>query len=880
MKKLAFGSLYLCLSLSSYSQQAHSLTVGPFLSDPIGFHDQSPDLSWKLPEEFTAQSAYKIEARTDGTDLNTGWIESNQSLFIPFPFAPLESRQSFNWRVKVKDQDGTESEWSEEASLEIGLLSKKDWHAHWIHPHQEIDLHSEPVAYLRRAFKLNKAIREARLYATARGVFKLKLNNKRVGQDHFANGWTPYDQRIDTLTYDVTDLLQQGENLIQAALGTGWYAGRLPFETQVRGPYGVVPELLLQLEIEYSDDSTTTIISDGDWQGTYQGPIKSSSFYDGEIYDAERATGDWENVQSVSNLGAAMLKPKPFEPIRKESLRSPISITELDPGKFSFDLGQNMVGWARIKVPAEKGKTITLRFAELLQKDGNLYTENYRTAKSTDSITPASDGIMEWEPSFTFHGFRYVEISGLPNGSAPQSDWVTGVVLQSSMDLKGDFESSNPKLNQLQSNILWGWKGNSLDIPTDCPQRDERAGWTGDAQVFAPTSLFLTHSLAFWKSWLESMRLEQDSTGVIPDIIPTARKKWRNRAPGWMDAATIIPWESYLRTGDLSVLKDNYKMMKRLVSWYQNQASADGMLTDLRKGYGDWLQPFQITPPDPKDRESDRKGDTDLNYLGNAFYTRSSQILANTANILGLEDEALQLSIEADSLKRSFQELYFASDGSLKLPVETQTAYALAISFDLLPEDLQKKAGNHLARLVLEADGHLRTGFLGTPHLIPALDKIGHSELAYSILIKETYPSWFYSINQGATTMWERWNSYSHEDGFGDAGMNSFNHYAYGAIGQWMYERLAGLSPDPEHPGYKHFFIRPLTSVPLDSAAAELETPYGKASSSWQKRADGSIILEVTVPPNSAATIIEPNDNKIELQAGYHTLRLLPTPKS
>lgn len=874
MKPIAFGIAILAAGSTGHATPAHSLAVGAFQSDPIGFHDAAPPLSWKLPEGEMGQTEYRIQISTNGKTFDSEWVESEQSVFVPFPGEALQSREIATWRVNLKNEKGEALGWSEEASIEMGLLSNADWSAKWIRPNQPIDPVAEEVAWLRKNFQTRSSIEKARLHVTARGVFELQLNGKGVAEDYFANGWTPYDERLDTLTYDVTDqLIQFATNELVAKLGTGWYAGRLPFETKERGPYGKQPELLLQLEISYRDGSVETVVSDESWQGTYEGPILASSFYDGETYDARRLPRNWQAVVANSELGPAKLQPKPFAPIRKVDELIPNSINEVEPGRYVFDLGQNMVGLARIRIPIKVGETVTLRFAEMLLPDGSLYTENYRTAKSTETYIAANEGLIEWEPSFTFHGFRYVELSGLPPGSVPKADWVTGIVLQTPLQSIGSFECSLPKLNQLQSNIRWGWIGNSLDIPTDCPQRDERAGWTGDAQVFAPTALFLTDSLAFWKSWLQSMRMEQDENGVIPDIVPTARKKWRNLGPGWMDAATFIPWEAYIRTGDKSVLSDNYAMMIQLVDWYRSQSN-DGLIRQMSKGYGDWLQPHQITPPDPKKNMSDRMGDTDFAYLGNAFYARSLQILANTAATLRKTEEATQYSAEAEALREKFRDRYFSPDGKLLLPIETQTAYALAISFNLLPAELEKKAGQHLSRLVEQSNGNLRTGFLGTPHLIPALDKTGHSELAFSILTKETYPSWFYSINQGATTMWERWNSYSHEDGFGDASMNSFNHYAYGAIGQWMYERLAGLAPDPETPGYKHFFIRPLTDIPLDSAKAELETPYGTISCSWIRADDGSVTLSAMVPPNTTATLAMPDTSTQNLAPGSHRIKL------
>lgn len=864
---LPIVALAITASLQASAAPAESLTVGEGFVNPLGFHNASPTFSWKLPVGVKGQTAYRIETKAGEKSWDSGWAESEQSTFVRYGGEPFASQQQVEWRVSFRDEKGKDSGWSKPAHFEIGLLSAADWQAQWIRPSQEMSTNGEPVANLRRTFTIGKKVAKARVYVTARGLFELKLNGVRVGNDYFASGFTDYNKRIDTSTYDVTSQLRSGSNTVEAMLGTGWYAGRLPFETKNVGPYGKHPELLFQLEVTYKDGSHGTIVSDGQWEGTFEGPLLSSSIYDGESYDARKELTNWKTVQTSSELGPARLEPKPFPPVREAQTLAVQTIAEPQPGRFVFDLGQNMVGWARIKVPAEKDQTVTIRFAEMLNDDGTLYTNNYRTAKSTDTFTAAKTGVIEWEPHFTFHGFRYVELSGFSTTMKPQKDWMTGVVLHSDLLQIGKFESSHATLNQLQSNIVWGWRGNSVDIPTDCPQRDERMGWTGDAQVFCPTAMFNTDSYAFWKSWLESMRDDQDADGVIPDIIPSANQKFRGRSPGWLDAATFIPWEIYVRTGDIGVLEENYAMMQKLVGWYRTQL-VNGLLPEI-KGVGDWLQPF------PKVKQKDvRKGDTPTSLIGAAFCARSAQILADTARVLKRDADAKRDVEEAAAVKDAFFKYYFDDSGKLQNAPETQTAFVLALAFDLVPLKLKPKASAQLAQLVRDADGHLRTGFLGTPHITRVLDENGYADLAYELLFQESYPSWFYPINQGATTMWERWNSYTRDKGFGDAKMNSFNHYAYGAIGQWMYERIAGLAPDPENPGYKHFFVRPLIGGPLDSARAEIETPFGRAVSAW-KRQDGKLTLDVVVPPNTTATIEFPDNRPPQtVNAGTHQFRL------
>jgi len=856
---------------------ALQLSVGEGFVDPLGFHDSTPSFSWKLPEGVKAQSAFHIEVRdaqSRKTVWDSGWVESDQSVFVPYGGKPLASRQQLAWRVRFRDETGTDSDWSESARFELGLLSSKDWKAKWISSEDKPDSGKEPVSWLRREFPIRKEVERARIYVTARGLYEIHLNGEKVGNDCFVPGWTSYEKRIDTLTYDVTEALQQGGNGLGVELGSGWYAGRIGLPGK-RNRFGHGSQLLLQLEIAYADGSSETVLSDGKWKVTTDGPIRASSIYDGEEYDARMEMtgwdspgfddGEWSGVEVNNDLGDAILVPKPFAPVRSTETLAVKEVTEPQPGRFVFDLGQNMVGWAKLDILVEKDQTVTVRFAEMLNPDGTMYTENYRSAKSTGTYTAAKTGRISWEPTFTFHGFRYVELSGMPEGTRPEKGLVEGIVLHSDLPIAGTFESSHEKLNQLQSNIIWGQRGNFLDIPTDCPQRDERLGWTGDAQVFCPTSMFNYDCHAFWKSWLGSMRDDQMDDGRVPHVIPDVLGD--GDSPGWMDAATFIPWEVYVCTGDADILAENFQMMERLVGFYRSQAK-DGLIDSDRKeglaGFGDWLQPYA----------PDVKGDTPLDLLTTAYYARSTRILADSARVLGKSTEAKEYAAEAAAIRQAYADHYFGADGKLKNTPETQTGYLISFAFELVPTDLQEKAAGHLVRLVHEADNHLRTGFLGTPYIAQVLDRTGHADLAFKVLFKETYPSWFYSINQGATTMWERWNSYSHTDGFGDVNMNSFNHYAYGAINQWMVERVAGLAPDPAHPGYKHFFVRPVIGKQLDWARAEYETPYGKASSGW-KREDGKVVMDIVVPPNTTATIEFPNGRKSEtVSAGIYRYEL------
>jgi alpha-L-rhamnosidase len=853
----------------------YRLAVGEGFLNPLGFYDASPTLSWQLPEGTKAQRAYRIVAASsaallpDNADLwDSGKVDSGRSAWLPYDGKPLESRQRLHWQVKTWDEAGRASEWSEPAFFELGLLGNGDWKGRWIRMTQPETVNREfnliaakgkgksekfIPEYFRRPFELDGEIAKARLYVTAKGLYELYLNGQRIGEDYMAPGWTPYYKRIPTLTYDVTEQLRTGANLLGAVLGQGWYSSPI-WNRRYSYPKDK-PLLLLQLEITLADGSTKTIVTDASWKATKTGPLRFSQIYDGEVYDARMEMpgwnelgfddSDWSGVtEKVLNPDVA-LAPKRHYPVRPILELKTVKVSEPQPGRYVFDLGQNMVGWPRLKIPVKNGKTVTIRVAEMLQQDGTLYTANYRSAKSTDFYTPATTGTVNWHPTFTFHGFRYVELSGLPEGVTPEPDWVTGVVLHSDFPAIGGFTSSHDKLNRLQSNIRWGQRGNFLDIPTDCPQRDERLGWTGDAQVFAPTSMFNFDVHAFWMSWLQSMREDQLPGGQIPNTIPNSMKGGMG-SPGWADAAVTVPWNVYVRTGDKGVLEENYGMMTQWLGYYE-RLSRNGIVN--RGGFGDWLQPNK--------KGEGRSGDTPGDLIATAYFGYDSALMQKTAEVLGRTEEAERYARQFAEVRRAFSNKFFDESGQLTVPVPTQTGYLLALGFDLLEPELREGAVRNLLALIEEADGHLRTGFLGTPLICPVLDEIGHPELAYQVLFKETYPSWFYSINQGATTMWERWNSYSHKDGFGDVGMNSFNHYAYGAVGEWMYERIAGLAPDPERPGYKHFFIQPVPGGPLTHARAELQTPYGRVVSGWKQTPEG-LTIEAIVPPNTTATLVVP----------------------
>ncbi len=715
----------------------------------------------------------------------------------------------------------------------------------------EVSFHAHPGYYFRKDFEASGKVVKARMHASALGTFEFQINGQRVGSDLLAPGWTAYDARVETISYDVTDLIREGGNTVGALLGEGWYAGTL-FMRNLSSLNGEMPKLLGQLELTYGDGRTEVLATDSSWKFTDEGPITASGFYYGEDYDARRELGDWAmpgynasgwmSVKATKIAPRPLLEPKRMMPVRIMQEVAAKSVREIKPGVFLFDLGQNLVGFPELTLPVRKGGVIHVRVAEMLDKEGTPFTENYRSARSEAYYTAAVDGEVKWSPTLTFFGFQYVELSGFPAGTRLDTGAVVAKVIHTAFTSTGEFTSSHQKLNQLQSNIRWGQIGNFVDLPTDCPQRDERLGWTGDAQVFLPTSFFNYGVHSFWARWLQTVRDEQKPDGLVPHVVP-AVALGEGSSPGWGDVIVTAPWEIYVRTGDLRILRDNYDAMKKWVARYERDA--EGYINGM-KGFGDWLQPYA----------KDQRGDTPHPVLATAYFGRCARILSWTAEALGKEEEANRFQKLHGDIQSAFTKTFLNSDGEFMVN-GTQTGYLMALGYDLIEAGLRGKVETQLLASFESAGRHLRTGFLGTPLLASVFEDAGHPEISYELLFKETYPSWFYSIDQGATTMWERWNSYSHADGFDKGGMNSFNHYAYGAIGQWMYERVAGLTPDPENPGYKHFFVRPLIGGPLEWASAQLDTPYGIARSGW-KIASDRLAIDVTVPPNASATVVFP----------------------
>lgn len=850
------------------SQAPINLSVSEGLSNPMGFYDANPTFSWKLPIGMQEQTAYFISVASspdllpDKADLwESGKVESNQSIFVDFGGEPLVSKQKVYWQVKCWDQDNNESDWSDVAHFELGLLSNEDWKGDWISiPAEELTETDDRGSllfrpqYMRKEVDLGSEVKNARLYITAKGVYEAHINGKKVGADVMSPGWTP-DKSISTLTYDVTDMLTEGKNTLGAVVAEGWRSGRINLRS-TKKTLEHTPQLLYQLEIENAD-GTQTILSDNSWKVTTRGPIRTAKIYDGETYDAHYEMGDWsENgyddsawlaAETHEVVDSVLLLPKRYQGVKDQLQLDVQNILPQKGNKAIFDFGQNNVGVPHVNLPMRKGDTLVIRFAEMLDLDGSIYTDNYRSALSTDYYIAANDGFVEWRPTFTFHGYRYIELSGYDSAKQPEKEWVKAIVQHTDFETNGTFSSSHDKLNHLQSNITWGLRSNFFDVPTDCPQRDERLGWTGDAQVIAPTAIYNADMYAFWAGYLQNVRQEQREDGSIPNVVPDVLHG--GTSSGWGDVCVIAPWELYFRTGDKNVLEENYNMMKAWLEYYASKAEEH---IPKMYSFGDWLQPF---PQPNTDSGRMRRGDTPADFVSTAFYARSIELTLRSAIVLNKTEDIQKLECLHEELKTAFENEFFDENGRVKFEIETQTEYLMALAFGLLSDEKEQMVEQHLKRIIAGCDNHLRTGFLGTPLLPLVLDEIDEIDLMYTILFKETYPSWFYSINNGATTMWERWDSYTAENGFHKDGMNSFNHYAYGAIGQWMYERIAGIKPLTA--GYKEILIAPIPGGPLTSAQAKYNSPYGEVSSAW-KIENGTFELKATVPPNTTAKIVIP----------------------
>ncbi|WP_339293123.1 glycoside hydrolase family 78 protein [Paenibacillus sp. FSL W8-0187] len=825
--------------------------------NPIGIGEEHPRFCWKLvsDERAVSQTAYEIEVSNDDTFAKPLWtsgkVASTQSVHVELSEWGVSSCKRYTYRVRAWNQAGEISEWSDAAYWETGKLQGEKWAGKWISaPRSLLPADSAHLPLLRKSFSLKSPIAKARIYASALGLYELELNGQRVGDGYFTPGWTSYDHTIQTQTYDVTEMLHSGQNAIGAWLGNGWYKGQLGWEDR-RAIYGECLALLLELHITYADGSEEVIATDSSWQSA-KGPIKMSELYHGETYDARLElegfssgnynANDWYGVELIDHV-YDKLKPQINEPVRAVQTVQPVECLTTPKGETVIDFGQNLVGWVRFSVSGDEGTVLTLQHAEILDSDGNFYTENLRTAKQTIQYTLKGGGKETYEPHFTFQGFRYVRLDGF---TEEQLDPVAfeAVVLHSDFEETGTFQCSEPMVNQLQSNIRWGLKGNFLDVPTDCPQRDERLGWTGDAQMFIGTAAYLANVAPFFTKWLSDLAAEQRDDGAVPFVVPHLLGDEAYASAAWGDAAVICPWTVYVNYGDRRILERQYRSMKSWVSYIKAQGENE-YLWNTGFHFGDWLG------LDAK--SGDYVGATERDLIASAFYCYSVELLKKTAVVLGQEKDAALYTELKEKVVAAFRNEFVTPSG--RLAASTQTAHVLALMFGLLDEEAEKRAAKRLYSLLEESRFHLTTGFVGTPYMNHVLSQHGMHDAAYKLLLQRDYPSWLYPVTKGATTIWEHWDGIKEDGSFWSRDMNSFNHYAYGAIGEWLYRTVAGIQTVEEAPGYKHIVIAPVPGEGLTWAEGKIDTLYGTVRSSWGMESGGAFQLEVSIPPNTTAEI-------------------------
>ena len=898
--------------------------VSEFLENPLGLETTEPRLSWHLedPRQGARQTAYRIAAASSAEKLmagecdlwDTGRVESSNTLDISWGSdalgaqasslrhrgqdarapSPLRPRDSVFWRVMVWDKDGKPSPWSETAHFEIGPFGKGDITALWIGARKPRTRAGMSAPMFRKAFRLAAKPIRARLHASALGDLEMSVNGRPASEDLFVPGWTDYRKRVPLVTWDVTALLRKGENVLGAMLGDGWFAGTMVWPDH-RNHYGPSTAFLAQLEVELADGTRQTIVSDKSWLYTENSPVRSSDHYNGETYDARLEKPGWDapgfDVRGWRRVAIIEDRPKPAlcgriaDPVRRQALLPALQRTEPSPGRFVFDFGQNMVGRPRLALRGHPGAVITIRYAEMLNADGTMYTENYRTAKSTDvyicgramgASLPGRDISTKcpsetYEPHFTFHGFRYVELSG-DFAVPPECGDVTGVVIHSTMAQTGFFECSDPLANRLWSNLNWGQAGNYFEVPTDCPQRDERLGWTGDAQVFVRTAAYNRDIAAFMEKWMRDIADAQHTDGAFTDIAPDVFPQANAGHCGYADAGVVVPWTMFLFYGDTRILHRHYDSMARWLDWWGGVCTPEGVVRyrDCWH-YGDWLA---VDCPVDEDGNAIREAaPTPCDLLATAYYARCVGIMADAARALGRTADARRFAALRRKVAAAYRREFVTPGG--RVAGDTQTGYLVTLGFGLV-EDTKTVARmvERLAFLIESRDNSLTTGFLGTPLLCPVLTRFGRPDLAYRLLQRRAYPSWYFPILDGdATTMWERWNSYSSKHGFGDASMNSFNHYAYGAIGEWLYETVGGIAP--AEPGFRRIRFAPVPGGDITWARASVATRHGTASIAWRRHDSAPDILDVrvVVPPNTTAVLELPGRPPRELTPGAQSIR-------
>ncbi len=876
------------------SATAHEVTTRElrceYHHNPLAIGTTQPRFSWKIkPIDPAArdvrQVAYEIQLahQADGFAQKLFWgsgkIISAATDQIVYAGPSLIPRDHIIWRVRVWEAGGEISAWSEPASFGVGLLEQTDWTALWISARDDHAFTTKeniknfsgdpkrgqivmtPAKYFRQVFQTPQIAR-ATLYATALGVYTLEVNGHRVSDERLAPGWSAYQRRIHYQTYDVTKLVREGKNAIGATLADGWYAGYLAYGLLTgqeglspgidgRYYYGISPAIRIQLELELTDGSHQTIITDPHWK-TALGPITESDILMGESYDARQELPAWSTPEyddskwafAVCKTGtASKIEPHPGVPVRAIEEIAARTVHELKPGVFIFDLGQNISGVARLKVKGKSGDKVTIRYAEILHPDGSLSTENLRSARAVDTYILKGDPAGEtWTPEFTYHGFQYIELTGFPG--QPTSDAVTGIVIHSDTPRHGSFACSDPMLNRLYQNIVWTQRANFFEMPTDCPQRDERMGWTGDAQIYVRAATFNADIASFYTKWLRDLNDDAWDYGAYPAYAPRplARPN-EHHAAGWMDAGVICPWTIWQVYGDTRVITEHWRKMNDFMEWRKKRdPQFKGSSDDC--GFGDWLSLGEVKTPIP--------------FIDLAYHAYDAHLMAEMAQATGQTADAANYTALATKVTTAFQQAYLLPGG--KLSIHNQSAYAMALFFNLIPSEQRAASAAHLAELITANGNKMTTGFIGTRPLLPALSSSGHHNLAGILMQQHAYPSWGYEVDNGATTIWERWNSYTKGSGSHEPGMNSFSHYAFGAVAEWMMADLAGI--DHASPGFDHIRIAPRPTGTITQVEASMETRHGQLAASW-RITDGDFLANVTVPPNTTAEVTLPVTGQI-----------------
>lgn len=826
---------------------------------PLGLWVPRPRFSWRLDTDRSNvwQVWHQVRVARDPAIVDLVWdserVATDASTQVEYGGPALQPRCRYWVSVQIGDNHEEISPWSAPTWFETGMGDVDQWRADWITADPEAGHGQSADAFLlRRQFHLDRVPENVRIYVTSLGLYALYLNGRRVGDWLFTPGWTSYRHRLQYQTFDVSGWLQPGDNVVAAMVANGWYAGELGW-AEARDASAFRRALLLELH-EVGDQDRIIVASDDQWRH-HPGPIQFSELYHGETYDARREVMGWSEPRgdeasfhpvAILDHGKEMLIAQENLPTRVTETLSPLRVVKTPNGETVIDFGQNLTGRVRIRGEMAENTELRLRHAEVLDREGNFYTENLRKARQTVTYIAKGGGVEDYAPEFSFQGFRYVHVDP-PELAASLT--FTAEVIHTDLENTMEFECSEPLINQLQHNIVWSQRGNFLDVPTDCPQRDERLGWTGDAQVFVATAGFNMQVAPFFTKWLHDLACDQLPSGSVPHVIPQVLEAQANGSTAWADAAVICPWTIYRQYGDVALLRAQYPSMQAWVE-YMRSSGPHADTFEMGFHYGDWLGLDAAS--------GSYVGATAKAYISNAFYAYSTGILAKAAQVLGQEADRRTYSTLYRDILSAFREEFVTPRGRIAVP--TQTAHVLALAFELVEPVHRARVLQDLVDLIAESGNHLTTGFVGTPYLLHVLSQFGATDVAYQLLLRQQYPSWLYPISQGATTIWEHWDGIRPDGSFWSPAMNSFNHYAYGAVGDWLYQVVAGIRPGEDRPGFQDMVIQPKPGDGLTWASARYRCGYGVIESSWSLEA-GRFRLKVTVPPNARATVIFPHGN-------------------